>query len=587
MRLSKISKHFFALAATGALLVACGGGEEEATSTPVPATQTPGGATATPAPSAAAPTATTVPIGGNTGTVLDKAFLGKVEIDNVKYGGTLRRPTTFSFILDSKRNQSSGLSDTMKYAYEKLYEWNPNTDNEFSTLAPLLAESWTASSDLTTYTFKLRKGVKWQNVAPLNGREFVADDVVFNIKRYRETDSTSFDRYGQVEDATAPDKYTVVVKLKSPNAFAVNELFAIIDYILPPELVRDGGGSLTTLAVGTGPYILKRFELRQGANFVKNPDYWQKDAKGNVLPYTDAVEVAYIPDRATSVAAFRAGQTDFPLGNTDDTIALGKTTDMRVFYTGRSGGQGITVNSTRAPWNDVRVRRALNMLLDKDKHGDIVVGEGRWDYSVPIAWDLVSSEPFSFDKLGPYYKYNPTEAKKLLIEAGFPDGKMKIASPMAFGGGAYPIIAQTFQALWKVNGIEFELNPMDMATYNPYYFNRAYQDIALTHMLFEQRYVGWYAKTKYDKDAVQNTAKVNDPEMNNAIKELQTTTDPAKLRQFARFIWDFDTLGSYNIWIPVGKGYTATSARVRNNPQRNGPPFLTYIWLSDAPRTTP
>ncbi|MSQ31672.1 MAG: ABC transporter substrate-binding protein [Dehalococcoidia bacterium] len=586
MRLSSISKHLLALAVTGVMLAACGGGEKETPA--VQATNPPKTGTATTVPSASGPTVTAVPtVKGQTGTVLDKAFLGQAEMDNIKYGGTLRRPTTFSFILDSKRNQSAGLSDTMKYAYEKLYEWGPNKDNEFSTLAPLLADSWTASADLTTYTFKLKKGIKWQMVAPLNGREFVADDVVFNIKRYKEIDSTSFDRYGQVEDATAPDKYTVVVKLKEPNAFAVNELFAIIDYILPPELVRDGGGSLTTTAIGTGPYILKRFELRQGASFVRNPDYWQKDAKGNVLPYTDAVEVAYIPDRATSVAAFRAGQTDFPLGNTDDIVALGTNMDMRVFYTGRSGGQGMTLNSTKAPWNDVRVRRAVNMSLDKAKHGDTVVGEGRWDYSVPIAWDLVSDEPFSFDKFGPYYKYNPTEAKKLLVEAGFVDGKIKIASPMAFGGGAYPIIAQTFQALLKQNGIEFELNPMDMATYNPYYFNRPYQDIALTHMLFEQRYVGWYAKTKYDKDAVQNTAKVNDPEMNKVIKELKVATDPAKLRQYARYLWDFDTLGSYNIWIPVGKGYTAASSRVRNNPMRNGPPFLSELWLADATRTAP
>ena len=89
------------------------------------------------------------------------------------------------------------------------------------------------------------------------------------------------------------------------------------------------------------------------------------------MPYTDGVEVPYIPDRATSVAAFRAGQADFPVGNVDDTIALGKTMDLRVFYTGRSGSQGMTVNSNKAPWNDVRVRRALNMLLDKDKHGTL------------------------------------------------------------------------------------------------------------------------------------------------------------------------------------------------------------------------
>ena len=415
------------------------------------------------------------------------------------------------------------------------------------------------------------------------------------MERYRQKDSTAYASYSQIDSLEAPDKYTVVVKVKTPNAYIVEELFGSLEYIVSPELVAEGSGGLTTRAIGTGPYILQKFEYRQGGESVRNPDYWRKDLKGNVLPYVDSVKVTYIADRATGVAAFRTGQIDNPhLATADDRLSLARAMDLRYFKIGipSYGGQGMAFKSNKAPWNDVRVRRALNMMLDKDRYNDIVDGKGRWDYSTPIPWYLVSSEPFTFDKLGPYYKFNPAEGRKLLIEAGFPDGKMKIPTPMAHGGGQYPDRALAFQALWKEQGIEFALLSQDQATYNPYYFSRPFQDIGLTHHIGAQGNLNWFALNKYHPDASQNTSWVNDPEMNKIIAEVKVTLDPARTRQLARFIWDFDTLGSYNIWTgTASETYSIVSAHMRNwTPRRgggNGHVNEPVPWLSDAPRTSP
>ena len=572
---------------------ACGGGDEKpaatATTRPV-ATSSPVG-TAGPTPITSA-SATAVATSVTTGVALfDKAELGKYELEGIRYGGTLKWPSRFANALDPKLN-NSGIWPDVRPNLEKLVGWAAVEGQEYLQLAPELAESWEASADLKTYTFKIRKGVKWHNVAPANGREFTAQDALFNINRYREKDAVNYASYLQIDSAEAPDRYTVVLKLKEPTAFLLNDMFAALDYNVPPELVAEAGGTLTTKVVGTGPYIMKSFQFRQGSSHMRNPDYWRKDAKGNVLPYIDAVEVAFISDDATRVAAFRAGQLDTPESvRFDDMVALSKSMQLRVFSNGQPfSGQGFTFRSTKAPWNDVRVRRAINMMLDKDKYGDLIEGPGRWIYSGPLPWAIVfSGQPATLDKLGPYAKFNPTEAKKLLVEAGFQDGKIKSPTPLAAAqGNPYGPRTALFQSLWKEQGFEFELQSMDFATYNPYYFTRSIPDIALTHHILSQPNLNWFAQNKFHPDAVQNTAWINDPEINKMLVQIKVTTDPAKQREFAKALWDFDTLGSYTVWTPVAKGYQVWSTRTRNHVFRQGGTgFMQLHWLADAPRTAP
>ena len=564
----------------------CGGNSE----TPTTATQTIS-PTLTPVSTASATAPRLVPTAaGVTGSVLDKPIFPSFELDGIRYGGTVRSPTTGSSALDPKLNNSA-IGTDIRPVYEKLVKFEAAGDDPFMQLAPGLAESWSSSTDLMTYTFKLRRGVRWQNVPPVNGREFVAADAAFSMNRYREKDAVAYSLYQQIESIETPDNYTVVVKVKEPTAYLIQDLFANFDYVVSPELVAESGGTLTTKAVGTGPYIMKRFALRQGSSHVRNPDYWGKDSKGNPLPYTDAWEVPYIPDTTTQNAAFRAGQLDFTdATNLDTVIAMGKTTPMRVYSTGVDlQGQGFTFRSDKAPWNDVRVRRAFNHAIDKNRFGDIVAGPGRWLYSGPLPFGLFFGRALTLDDLGPYAKYDPAATKRLLIEAGFKDGTMTVPTTLAAAQTAvYGPRTSAFQALYKEQGIYFELQSMDMATYNPYYFNRAFADIALTHHISIQPNLNSYAQAKWHPDAAQNTAWINNPEVNRVLKEIKMTTDPVKIRDYAKFLWDFDTLGSYTVWTPVNIRYTVGSARIRNFSSRTGGTgFVPLLWLADAPRTSP
>ena len=582
-----------ALTCSLTVMAACGGGSDENT-TPQPTTAptTATGPTPTTAPGATAVatqpgSGTNIP--GFTGTALDTTKLAPYELDNVRYGGTEVFPSQFANALDPKLN-NSGIWPDVRNNYEKLVGWKAVDGQEYLQLSPELAESWQVSADLKTVTFKLRQGIKWQNVSPTNGREFVASDAVYSMNRYREKEAVNYSSYLQVDSIEATDKYTVVIKIKEPNAFVLNELFSALDYVVPKELADSG--EILSKAVGTGPFIMKKFAFRSGSSHVRNPDYWQKDAKGNRLPYVDAVEVPFITDPATSIAAFRSGQTDVPAvgPSLDQMVSVSKSAKVRVFWNGTNlTGQGFTFRADKAPWNDVRVRRAINMMLDKAKYGDLIEGPGRWTYSGPMPWSLVSDKPFTFEDLGPYYKYDPAAAKKLLIEAGFADGKIKSPTPLAAAqGNPYGPRTALFQTMFKEQGFEFELQSMDFATYNPYYFNRAAPDIALTHHILAQPNLNWYAQNKFNADAAQNTGHVIDPEINKVLQQVKVTLDPAKQRELAKQIWDFDTLNSYNIWVPIARNYSIVGDRVRNYTFRQGGTgFFIFMWLADAPRTSP
>lgn len=600
MRRNGIKVAIFVLLA--GILTACGGGSgNEETKVAPTTTRTSAIATsAATTPTTIASTAvTSSPVSGpqTAAAILSKAMpYFPYELDNVRYGGTFRRAVQRMMPhFDPKLNNQT-ITENMRWTYEKLVGWVPNENDLLSHFEPLLADSWKASTDLKIYTFNLRKGIKWHNLPPLNGRELVADDVAFSINRYVEKESIYYSTYSQIESVEAPDKYTVVIRLKEPNAWTFNDLFPTGEYIVAPEVVSQGKGTIPlSLGIGTGPYIVKEYSFNVRGVFVRNPLYWQKDKRGQVLPYTDQIDLIFASDPGTLIAGMRTAQFDTTSvpGGLESTVSLIKSKpDLRVFRSGVSiPSSGFTFNTKKAPWNDARVRRAFSMALNKERLAEAVLtNPSNYEHGMTVPWNLVSDEPFTPDKLGPYYKYNPSESKKLRIEAGFPDGKIKIASPFTFSHPTMTLRSTTYQALFKDEGIEFELQPMDFSSYAPYYYQRQFKDVAISFQNGNDFTVNWIAQNKFQRDSTQNTALIDDPEIERIVKEIKVTTDPLKLRQYAKFLWDYDTLGVYYIWPPSERGVSVAQTRLRNLTIRTsdsfyGTPYLP--WLADAPRTSP
>src|SRR4030095_599602 len=222
-------------------------------------------------------------------------------------GGVLTRASAWDPpVLDPRLTNSVGLSQIATLVYNRLVRFpfaDEATGTGDLTLKGDLAESWSGSKDQRVWTFNLRKGVKWHNIAPLNGREFVAADVKYCYEAYAKEGVQSF-TFREIEGMETPDKHTVRLNLKSPNVMFPQNLAEAVAVVFPKEVLEEDG-DLKKRMIGTGPFTLKEHTRKVKAVLARNPDYFDKGR-----PYIDEYHILSTPDAATRTAAFRTGQTD-------------------------------------------------------------------------------------------------------------------------------------------------------------------------------------------------------------------------------------------------------------------------------------
>jgi ABC-type transport system substrate-binding protein len=222
-----------------------------------------------------------------------------------KRGGSLTRASAWDPpVVDPRLTQSVGLFQFAGLTSNRLVRY-PFSDEATGpsdlSLKGDLAESWTSSPDNRVWTFKLRQGVKWQNVAPLNGRELVAADVKYCYEQYAKEGVQSF-TFQEVEGMETPDKHTLRLHLKTPNSLFAQNLAEPVTVIFSRE-VMEADGDLKKRLIGTGPYILKEHTRKVRVVLSRNPDYYDKGR-----PYTDEYTILSTPDAATRtlrVCSFR------------------------------------------------------------------------------------------------------------------------------------------------------------------------------------------------------------------------------------------------------------------------------------------
>ena len=313
-------------------------------------------------------------------------------------------------------------------------------------IIPELAESWQTSADGLTYTFKLHKGVKFQNVPPVNGREFTADDVEYMIKRISADSSIVPEKWTQLftrrSDFTSvasiekPDKYTLVIKLKQPDAVFMHNLATIGTIIIPKELIDENAEKLIQdKIIGTGPFICKEYvpDVRHYCDH--NPDYWKKDEHGTQLPYVDRLEKNFYTggDISTAIAAFLSSQTDvlaaiggnMGLEETDLQTVMKQMGDKAYLVSNSSGQfQHLRLNPKRPPFSDVRMRKAVHLATDRQQLID-ATSPGGAEITGLVPPALADGGAQSIDELLKLPGYRQpkeqdlAEARKLVKEAGF------------------------------------------------------------------------------------------------------------------------------------------------------------------------
>jgi len=342
-----------------------------------------------------------------------------------RYGGVLHFPAVVRAF-----DPTVGYRPELALVWDTLTEWEatwyfPEVQRT-PVIRKTLVTEWQMQSP-STWIFKLRQGVKFHNRPPVNGREMVAEDVKYSYELLKDKAQYAT-RAAMVKTITVIDKYTLRFDLTLPDPkFYLNIVDSLSPVIVPREAVEAPGG-LAENPIGTGAFMLKEFSPGDGALLVKNPDYFLKDKDGRQLPYVDAVRLYFTKDAATESALFRSKQLDVMRVSTlDQLYALMKTVPDLGLYRVPSfgwGDYGMSMALDKAPFNDVRVRQALSMAINRDIVAE-VINKGDAALYGPFPWALAGytkRTEYSYANLGPNYQYNPKEAKRLLAVAGYPNG---------------------------------------------------------------------------------------------------------------------------------------------------------------------
>jgi len=345
-----------------------------------------------------------------------------------------------------------------KLVFDGLLDYDNGT-----TIEPRLAENLPdINSDATVYTFKLRKGVKFSN-----GREFTADDVVYTLTRVLDPKTSSpgagfftgikgaqefiDGKAATVEGIQALDPYTVQFTLTAADVTFLNKMALNFAFIVPKEEVAKAGQDFGHAPVGTGPFLLQGWVSGQSLTFERNPNYFMSDR-----PYLDkiTIQVGVAPD----VALLRLEKGDIqlmgdpPPGADWARISADPAWKDRLEKQPQVSTIYIAINTTAKPFDNVKVRQALNYAIDKQHILQLLNGRGT------VANQVLPPLMPGYDKSYTGYDYNPDKAKALLAEAGFPNGFE--TSIECISVDPQPKLCESFQQdLGKV-GIKLTINTL-------------------------------------------------------------------------------------------------------------------------------
>ena len=436
-------------------------------------------------------------------------------------------------------------------------------------IEPDLAESWTQPND-TTYIFKLRRGARWHNKPPVNGREVTAEDVKYTYERFGGSTNPNRGILEQVEKIEVVDKYTVKFAMKEPFAWLLEALASTSTWIIAKEVVEQYGDlKKPESCIGTGPWMLERYDPNLRLTFVRNPNYFVPG-----LPYVDNVDMSIDTDPASAFAAWLTGRYHFGpeygmvVRRSDLAAARRRKPGLQTQdYTVVFGG--ITwIHLDQERFKDIRMRRALGAATNwkevLETNSWSQGGFGVSNPAVPAAfkdWSIpIDQLPTEGRKL---YEYDPREARRLLAEAGFPNGYKTTMETTAGYGPDYMDGVEVTLAGWKKGGIEAELKMKEYGAFISTALFGKFDKMAAG--LF-----GIWADTDsylyryFMPGQPLNASGVNDPKLADMIKLQRRTFNVAKRREIIYDIQRYVSVQAYALYGPSVNAVAAWEPYVKN-----------------------
>ena len=505
-----------------------------------------------------------------------------------KYGGSVEIGTVYVTLsalswdandFNWKHNHDTGL------VYEQLFAADLNKSVKAGGKHPFIADAWLPSDAMRgelaeswewkenplRVEIKLRKGIMWpEKPGVMKSREFVADDVLFAYTRLDASPRKIKGYFDHIAKAHAPDKHTVVFEFK--------DYFAEWDYrfgygyfsaIYPKEVVEAGANNWKNVT-GTGPYQLTDFVSGNSNVYTKNPDYWDKDKIGGQeykLPFIDKITYRTIKDEATFITALRTGKLDIL-----EAIRWQNVDSLKKSAPELKWNRWLNMSGTflafrvdvDSPFKDVRVRRAMNMAVNKEEIVKAYYNGNAELFAYPMHPDYVGyfqplkEMPASVQEL---FKYDPAKAKKLLAEAGHAKGfsfKVQVCSCSPDHMDLLPLVAAYLEQV----GVKMEIQPME---YGAFLSAMTSRTLSVGYMMNNGHTNPTTTIRKSFTTGQQwNPSGWSDPKYDAKMDEVYRTKDEAaRIKMLREMTVEILDLAPY-IWLPTPYVYTAWWPWVKN-----------------------
>ena len=532
----------------------------------------------------------------------------QAKLDTPNYGGTLEISTVYpslsalsfdNYDYPWKHNHDTGavyeqlLAADISKAKSRGGKYGLTLDAYVPTdlIRGELAERWEWKENPLRLVVTLRKGVMFpEKPGVMKARELVADDVVYTFKRQASSPKAMKNYFDYVKDVTAPDSHTVVFEMNQFNAeWDYRFGYGYYSAIIPKEVVEAGASNWKNVN-GTGPFRLTDYVQGNSQVYEKNPDYWDKetiDGKEYKLPYVDKVVYRIIKDESTRVTALRTGKLDImeTVRWQDYETLKQAVPDLKWNRYLSPLGSYLAMRVDTKPFDDIRVRRAMNMAINKDEIVKAYYNGNAELFGYPQHPDYgayfqpLDEQPASVQEL---FKYDPEKAKKLLAEAGYPKGftfKTQVCSCSPDHLDLIPLISAYLEQV----GVKMEVETMEYAAFLS----------AMTSQTNAPGYLMGNGHTNptttirknFVPGQVWNPSQWNDPKLTARMEAVYTERDEAKrvseLRAMttemldnAPYIW-LPTAYNYTAWWPWVKGY---AGELRAGAVRPGPIYA-RIWI--------
>jgi len=436
-------------------------------------------------------------------------------------------------------------------------------DPETMEVIPYLAKSWTVSDDGLVYEFTLRDDVQFHNGTPLT-----AEDYVWTIQRMMDPELMSncgYLVYSSVSEVEAVDEHTLRITLWGPNYYFLSTMaFGSCAMPMSKSYAEEvGEEGLGTHPVGVGPFRFVSWEPGVKVVLERNPEFtWGPSYTHGGPPYIETLDIRGIVDHTTRQAALEAGEIDLSEITSEDVERVLSTGQYQVLdFLPGSGADSVFMNVSKPPFDDIRVRQALNMAIDRD-----LIIKVMFAGDAKIMTEILSPPTIGYcdeaADLG--YSYDLEKAKELMAEAGYtpgPDGMLqKDGEPLVFVMPVYSWVeklAILVQEQFKALGVQVELQQAEASVaydqvmggdFDIFLSGFLNEDASLMDWMFNSMGVGGY-----------NFSQLSDPKMDELLTTMLSTTDPETNLRAACDVQVYAVEQAYTVPMYVAKLSTAVS----------------------------